>query len=113
MTTTNTTNTFKFAGLDLRCVTIEGQPWFAAADVCAILGLSRPDNMLRFVDSHERRVPPPTSRGTSTTRPCWRLPGTDRLGCSGCGWTVSLYKLDRNLLLILLLNQSRCLPYTR
>ncbi|MGC5778335.1 BRO-N domain-containing protein [Methylobacterium sp. NFXW15] len=34
---TTKTNTFSFAGLELRSVTIEGKPWFVAADVLRFL----------------------------------------------------------------------------
>lgn len=40
LVTTTKTDTFSFAGLELRCVTIDGEPRFVAADVCRLLGLS-------------------------------------------------------------------------
>lgn len=41
------TGGYRFAGLDLRCVTIDGKPWFVAADVCRILGIVNVSNALR------------------------------------------------------------------
>jgi prophage antirepressor-like protein len=32
-------SSFNFRGFDLRCVMIDDQPWFAAADVCAVLNI--------------------------------------------------------------------------
>jgi prophage antirepressor-like protein len=32
-------NTFSFRGVNLRALTIDGNPWFVAADVCRCLGL--------------------------------------------------------------------------
>lgn len=32
-------STFNFRGFDLRCVEIEGEPWFLVKDVCDLLGL--------------------------------------------------------------------------
>jgi prophage antirepressor-like protein len=57
-------STFKFAGLDLRCVTIDGQFWFVAADVCRILGLASGSTA-----QHLKNV------GSSHLQP-YRIPGT-------------------------------------
>jgi prophage antirepressor-like protein len=47
-------STFKFAGLDLRCVTIDGQPWFVASDVRAIIGHTNPTVALRALSTAQK-----------------------------------------------------------
>lgn len=37
----------RFGNIDLRCVEIDGEPWFVANDVCEVLGLSIPTNAVR------------------------------------------------------------------
>jgi len=51
-----TTSTFSFAGLELRCVTIDGQPWFVAADVLDHLGILKQhrSRMIGRLDPAER-----------------------------------------------------------
>ncbi|WP_162559898.1 BRO family protein [Methylobacterium radiodurans] len=48
---TTKTSTFSFAGLDLRCVTIEGQPLFVAEDVCRMTGLEG------YASKHTAKLP--------------------------------------------------------
>ncbi|MFC6788264.1 Bro-N domain-containing protein [Methylobacterium komagatae] len=57
---TTKTNTFSFAGLELRSITIEGKPWFSAADVCEFLGLTRKNATvhIRKLDDAEKGVYP-------------------------------------------------------
>lgn len=51
---TTKTNTFKFAGLELRCVTIDGQPWFVAADVCKMIEITNPAVACRALKPSEQ-----------------------------------------------------------
>ena len=51
---------FDFEGRSVRTVTIDGQPWFVAPDVCAILGYSRVADALR--------IPDPDDLGTQIVR---------------------------------------------
>lgn len=49
-----TAKTFSFAGLELRCVTVEGNPWFVAADVCRAIGLTNPSMSLKSLNTADR-----------------------------------------------------------
>lgn len=44
---------FEYAGRQVRTVTIQGEPWFVAADVCAVLGYSRVADALRIPDADD------------------------------------------------------------
>ena len=46
--------TFPATGAAVRVVTIEGEPWFVAADVCAVLGLARQQDSTRHLDDDEK-----------------------------------------------------------
>lgn len=47
---------FDFRGSMMRVVTIDGEPWFVAGDVCYILGYSNPrDAIAKHVRDHQRR----------------------------------------------------------
>ncbi|MER0239675.1 Bro-N domain-containing protein [Fulvimarina sp. MAC8] len=48
--------TFDFNSKQLRTVMIEGQPWFVAADVCAVLGLTNMTNSIRPLADDEKGV---------------------------------------------------------
>ena len=51
MTDNNTPQTFSFApGMNLRTITKDGEPWFVAADSCAVLGLTT-SNLRRGLDA--------------------------------------------------------------
>lgn len=56
--TTNALTTFTFAHDDaktpVRVVEIDGQPWFIAADVCRVLGLTNATMALRILDDDEK-----------------------------------------------------------
>ncbi len=58
MTNTNTAVSnvipFDFRGHSVRAVTIDGEPWFVAADVCKILGQSNTTKALYSLDDDER-----------------------------------------------------------
>lgn len=45
---------FPETGQDVRIVTIGGDPWFVAADVCRILDIGRPQDSVRHLDGDER-----------------------------------------------------------
>lgn len=63
------TNTFSFAGLELRCVTIEDQPWFVAADVCRMIGRGNTTMAMRGIS--------PADKSTFTRSECGMAPGAD------------------------------------
>lgn len=46
--------TFSFGDLPVRTITIGGEPWFVAADVCAVLGIGRPQDSTRYLDDDEK-----------------------------------------------------------
>jgi prophage antirepressor-like protein len=46
-------NTFSFRGANLRALTIDGNPWFVAADVCRILGIKEPHVAYRRIARDE------------------------------------------------------------
>lgn len=48
--------TFNFDQQPLRAVTIEGEPWFVAADVCRILEIGNPSQALTRLDEDERTL---------------------------------------------------------
>jgi len=48
-----TVSTFNFKGFDLRCVLIDDQPWFAATDVCAALGVGNASKATSKLTSSE------------------------------------------------------------
>jgi prophage antirepressor-like protein len=47
-------NTFSFRGVNLRALTIDGNPWFVAADVCRCLGLPGHGMAYRKLAADER-----------------------------------------------------------
>ncbi|MBK1637274.1 BRO-N domain-containing protein [Rhodovulum adriaticum] len=49
-------NTFFFNSSTIRVVTIEGQPWFVAADVCRVLGIGNTTNAVRPLHDDEKRL---------------------------------------------------------
>ena len=55
--------TYDFQGHKVRVLTLEGEPWFVAIDVCRVLGFSRPDNMHRTLGEGERIHTPHQMRG--------------------------------------------------
>ena len=48
--------TFEFVTQSVRVLIIDGEPWFVAADVCAILGLSQVTRALDRLDDDEKQV---------------------------------------------------------
>ena len=57
---------FHFNGKQVRTIQLEGEPWFVAADVCDVLGLSNPSQALSYLDRDERRL---------ITNEAWRTNG--------------------------------------
>ena len=57
---------FHFKGKQVRSIQLEGEPWFVAADVCDVLGLSNPSQALSYLDRDERRL---------ITNEAWRTNG--------------------------------------
>jgi anti-repressor protein len=55
---TRDTEVFRFpdTGQQVRLVTIDGEPWAAAADLCAILGLAHTASALRMLDDDQRQT---------------------------------------------------------
>ena len=47
---------FQFTDNDIRVVTIKGEPWFVAKDVCQVLGISKYRDALTRLDKDERGV---------------------------------------------------------
>ncbi|WP_405012294.1 Bro-N domain-containing protein [Kitasatospora sp. NBC_01539] len=57
MTTNDTPALFDFHGREVRVITRDGEPWWVAADVCAVLEIANPRDALRKVlDDDERGV---------------------------------------------------------
>lgn len=69
--TNATLNTFAFRNHTLRTVELDGQTWFAAADVCVILGVyiyggkPNPTHACRKLDADERGLHPMQTCGRS------------------------------------------------
>ena len=57
---------FHFQGKQVRTIQLDGEPWFVAADVCDVLGLSNPSQALSYLDRDERRL---------ITNEAWRTNG--------------------------------------
>ena len=57
---------FHFKGRQVRTIQLDGDPWFVAADVCDVLGLSNPSQALSYLDRDERRL---------ITNEAWRTNG--------------------------------------
>lgn len=49
---------FSYSGTDVRTVVRDGEPWFVAADICRVLGLSNPTMALRALDDDEKGLSP-------------------------------------------------------
>jgi prophage antirepressor-like protein len=47
---------FNYSDVEIRTVVIEGQPWFVAADVCAVLGIGNPRQAVSYLDEDEKGV---------------------------------------------------------
>jgi prophage antirepressor-like protein len=47
---------FPVTGQSVRITTINGEPWFVASDVCAVLGLAHTGSALRTLDDDERQT---------------------------------------------------------
>lgn len=45
---------FDYSGRQVRTVTRDGEPWFVAADVCGVLGISNPSQAMTYLDDDER-----------------------------------------------------------
>ncbi len=50
--------TFPATGQEVRTVLIDGEPWFVAADVCRVLGLSNSTMALRALEADEKGLSP-------------------------------------------------------
>lgn len=44
---------FTYTGHEVRTIMIDGDPWFVAADVCAVLGIANPSDAIRNLDDDE------------------------------------------------------------
>jgi prophage antirepressor-like protein len=47
---------FTYEGAELNTISIDGEPWFIARDVCAILGISNHRDALGRLDDDEKGV---------------------------------------------------------
>lgn len=47
---------FDYNGAEIRVLTKDGEPWFVAADVCEILGLTNPTEALKTLDDDEKNT---------------------------------------------------------
>jgi prophage antirepressor-like protein len=47
---------FSYEGRQVRTVLVNGEPWFVAADIAAVLGLGRQQDSTRYLDDDERGV---------------------------------------------------------
>ena len=45
---------FQFRNRQIRTMQVDGEPWFVAADVCAVLGLANPSQAVSYLDDDER-----------------------------------------------------------
>ncbi|MNW54014.1 Phage antirepressor protein KilAC domain protein [compost metagenome] len=45
---------FKYGDAEIRVVTVNGQPWWVAKDVCSVLEISNPSDVLKRLDDDER-----------------------------------------------------------
>ena len=52
----NNVSTFDFNTNNIRVITINGQPWFAAVDACRVLGLNNTANAVRPLDEAEKGI---------------------------------------------------------
>jgi prophage antirepressor-like protein len=49
---------FTYSNLDVRTVVRDGEPWFVAVDVCAVLGVANPTDAVRSLDDDEYELVP-------------------------------------------------------
>ena len=54
VTQDDASSTYHFDGRAVRVMTVDGEPWFMAADVCAALSLSNPSVTVQSLDEDER-----------------------------------------------------------
>lgn len=47
---------FTYEGHQVRTLVIDGNPWFVAADVCAVLDIGNPRQAVSYLDDDEKRV---------------------------------------------------------
>lgn len=66
---------FPETGQQVRTVLVEGEPWFAAVDVCAVLGHTDPNVALRMLDDDEKRT---LERSRRSDTPYFEHPSIDR-----------------------------------
>jgi prophage antirepressor-like protein len=52
----NELSVFRYTGHDVRTVIVDGEPWFVAADVCAVLGIANSRDALSRLDDDEKGV---------------------------------------------------------
>ncbi|WP_220186853.1 BRO family protein [Pseudonocardia pini] len=45
---------FSYGSTDVRTVVLDGEPWFVAADVCAVLAIANPHSSVALLDDDER-----------------------------------------------------------
>ncbi|MEJ1715097.1 Bro-N domain-containing protein, partial [Escherichia coli] len=50
----NLLDIFKFEEREIRVIMINDEPWFVAKDVCEVLEISNPTDMLKRLDDDER-----------------------------------------------------------
>lgn len=52
----NALEVFTYDGADVRTVLVNGEPWFSAVDVCAVLGIANTTDAIRRLDEDERTL---------------------------------------------------------
>lgn len=58
-----TLDIFTYAGREVRTVLLAGEPWFVAADVCAVLGLTNPSMSVNAIDEADLSATEVSSSG--------------------------------------------------
>lgn len=52
----NALDLFRYDDHEIRVTVVDGEPWFVAADVCAVLEIAQPASSLRLLDDDEKGV---------------------------------------------------------
>ena len=64
---------------DVRALSVDGEPWFVAKDVCSILGLGRQQDSTRYLDDDEKRECLVNTPGGDQHMVCVSEPGLYKL----------------------------------
>lgn len=69
----NTVQAFAFDGRDVRVIMIENEPWWVAADVCAVLGIGDARQGVERLDESDRCQIPLGRNGQVAPVPAWMI----------------------------------------